>query len=130
MESTQPTNKKEHIKNLLDQICVDQIYLNEALEKSKNQYFMEIENLLPKEPKEGLELEFRSVNNEDSFKRRFSCDDKIGDLKNFAKVKFRKTSDVIIYTKDEGNLLLDKDMTLKDAKLKINEKIIVNDEGF
>ena len=86
-------NIDKKTNDLLQDIMSDQLYLNRIMEESKNEYFKEIEKNIPKEPKDeedSYTLSFGYKNSKEEFTRKFSPNDSVNDLKNYAKVKFRK----------------------------------------
>ena len=130
------TDKKEEkitkkTNELLQDIMSDQLYLNRVLEESKNEYFRQIEETIPKEPKDEKDsytLSFGYKNSKEEFTRKFSPNDSVNDIKNFAKVKFRKNSDFNMFTKDEGKILFDTSVKIKDSGINKNDKIMIHDE--
>ena len=131
----EPEKKEENIdkktSNLLHDIMSDQLYMNRVVEESKNEYFKKIEQSIPQEPKEGEESYTVSIgykNSKDEFTRRFSPNDSVNDIKNFAKVKFRKNSDFNMFTKNEGKILFDTNVKIKDSGIQKGDKIMIHDE--
>ena len=117
--------------NLLHDIMSDQIYLNKIMEESKNQYFKELEEKIPKEPKDeedSYTLSFGYKNSKEEFSRKFSPNDSVNDLKNYAKVKFRKNSDFNMFTKEEGKILFEPNIKIKDSGINKEDKIMIYDE--
>ena len=117
--------------NLLQDIMSDQIYLNKIMEESKNQYFKELEEKIPKEPKDeedSYTLSFGYKNSKEEFSRKFSPNDSVNDLKNYAKVKFRKNSDFNMFTKEEGKILFEPNIKIKDSGINKEDKIMIYDE--
>ena len=117
--------------DLLQDIMADQLYLNKIMEESKNQYFKEIEEKIPKEPKDeedSYTLSFGYKNSKEVFTRKFSPNDLINDIKNYAKVKFRKNSDFNMFTKEEGKILFDPNVKIKDSGINKGDKIMIHDE--
>ena len=109
----------------------DQLYLNRVMEESKNEYFRQVEKMIPEEPKDEDDaylLSFGYKNSKDEFTRKFSPDDSVNDLKNYAKVKFRKNSDFNMFTKDEGKILFDTSVKIKDSGINNGDKIMIHDE--
>ena len=124
-------NLDKKTTDLLHDIMSDQLYLNRIMEESKNEYFKQIEKEIPKEPKEEEEsytLSFGYKNSKDEFTRKFSPNDSVNDIKNYAKVKFRKHSDFNMFTKEEGKILFDTSVKLKDSGINQNDKIMIHDE--
>ena len=118
--------------NLMHDVMSDTLYLNRIMEESKNEYFKQIEKNLPIEPEddddEYFKLSFGYKNSKEEFSRKFRPDDKVSDIKNYAKVKFRRNSDFNMFTKDEGKILFDTEVKLKDAGINKNDKIMIHDE--
>ncbi len=124
-------NLDKKTADLLHDIMSDQLYLNRIMEESKNEYFKQIEKEIPKEPKEEEEsytLSFGYKNSKDEFTRKFSPNDSVNDIKNYAKVKFKKNSDFNMFTKEEGKILFDTNVKLKDSGINQNDKIMIHDE--
>ena len=66
---------------------------NPILEKSKNDYFKQVEKKPPEEPNEDEEyysIRVKEKNGDDGYIRRFRPTDSIEDVKNFANSKLRK----------------------------------------
>ena len=117
--------------DLLQDIMSDQLYMNRVMEESKNEYFKEIEKKIPDEPKDDEEsytLSFGYKNSKQEFTRKFSPNDSVNDLKNYAKVKFRKNSDFNMFTKEEGKILFDANAKIKDSGINKGDKIMIHDE--
>ena len=127
-------NKKDLDKkttDLLQDIMSDQLYMNRVMEESKNEYFKQIEKIIPEEPKDGEDsytLSFGYKNSKEEFTRKFSPNDSVNDLKNYAKVAFRKNSDFNMFTKDEGKILFDTNAKIKDSGINKGDKIMIHDE--
>ena len=127
-------NKKDLDKkttDLLQDIMSDQLYMNRVMEESKNEYFKQIEKIIPEEPKDDEEsytLSFGYKNSKKEFTRKFSPNDSVNDLKNYAKVAFRKNSDFNMFTKDEGKILFDTNAKIKDSGINKGDKIMIHDE--
>ena len=117
--------------DLLQDIMSDQLYMNRVMEESKNEYFKEIEKIIPEEPKDGEDsytLSFGYKNSKEEFTRKFSPNDSVNDLKNYAKVAFRKNSDFNMFTKEEGKILFDINAKIKDSGINKGDKIMIHDE--
>ncbi len=117
--------------DLLQDIMSDQLYMNRVMEESKNEYFKEIEKIIPEEPKDGEDsytLSFGYKNSKEEFTRKFSPNDSVNDLKNYAKVAFRKNSDFNMFTKEEGKILFDTNAKIKDSGINKGDKIMIHDE--
>ena len=127
-------NKKDLDKkttDLLQDIMSDQLYMNRVMEESKNEYFKEIEKIIPEEPKEGEDsytLSFGYKNSKEEFTRKFSRNNSVNDLKNYAKVVFKKNSDFNMFTKDQGKILFDTNAKIKDSGINNGDKIMIHDE--
>ena len=127
--------KKEDIdkktSNLLQDIMSDQLYMNRVMEESKNEFFNEIEKTIPSEPKDGEDsftLTIGYKNSKDEFTRKFSPNDSVNDIKNYAKVKYKKNSDFNMFTKNEGKILFDTNVKIKDSGIQKGDKIMIHDE--
>ena len=127
-------NKKDLDKkttDLLQDIMSDQLYMNRVMEESKNEYFKEIEKIIPEEPKEGEDsytLSFGYKNSKEEFTRKFSPNNSVNDLKNYAKVVFKKNSDFNMFTKEQGKILFDTNAKTKDSGINNGDKIMIHDE--
>ena len=131
METEKKPNIDKHTSDLLQDIMSDQLYMNRIMEESKKEYFQEIQKQIPEEPKDDencYTLSFGYKNSKDVFTRKFRGDDTVNDLKNFAKLKFRKNSDVNMFTKDEGKILFDTTVKIKDSGIINGDKIMIHDE--
>ena len=132
MESTK---KEENIdkktSDLLHDIMSDQLYLNRVMEESKNEFFNEIEKTIPSEPKEGEDFYTLTIgykNSKEEFTRKFSPNDSVNDIKNYAKVKYKKNSDFNMFTKKEGKILFDTNVKIKDSGIKNGDIIMIHDD--
>ena len=129
-ENKESIDKKTSL--LMQDVMSDTLYLKRIMEQSAQEYFQQIEKKLPEEPNdeedEYYKLSFGYKNSKDEFSRKFRPDDKISDLKNFAKVKFRRNSDFNMFTENEGKILFDTEAKLKDAGINKNDKIMIYDE--
>ena len=127
----QTVRKKSTAEEMLGDIMQDQIHLGKVLDQSKNEYFKELEKQIPAEPDtdDCYSLSFKYKNGKEEYKRKFKPDDTVADLKTYAKVKFRKTSDFMMYTQGEdGKILFDPNAKIKDAGVVNGDKIMINDE--
>ena len=116
---------------ILQDIMSDQLYMNRVMEESKNEYFKDLEKIIPEEPKDGEDaytLSFGYKNSKEEFTRKFSPNDSVNDLKNYAKFAFRKNSDFNMFTKDEGKILFDTNAKIKDSGINKGDKIMIHDE--
>lgn len=103
---------------------------NNILEQSKKDYFIVIENSLPKEPSIDEEFFLITVKYKtfpSKFTRRFSPNDKIEDIKNYSIVKFKTNEDIGLFTEKEGNILFDPSQLIKEAGLTKEDCIIIKD---
>ena len=117
--------------DLLQDIMSDQLYMNRVMEESKNEYFKELEKIIPEEPKDGeysYTLSFGYKNSKEEFTRKFSPNDSVNDLKNYAKVAFKKNSDFNMFTKGKGKILFDTNAKIKDSGINNGDKIMIHDE--
>ena len=95
--------KRSSAEEIIGDIMQDQMHLGKVLDQSKNEYFKELEKRIPAEPDtdDCYSLSFKYKNSKEEFNRKFKPDDTVEDLKTYAKVKFRKNSDFVIYTQGE-----------------------------
>lgn len=120
--------------NLAQQLANDQAQdqqlLNGVLEESKNEYFRQIEDLLPKEPNDEEDfynISVRAKNGTGEYSRKFGPNDSVNDIKNFAKCKLRKNSDIAMFTESD-KILFDTSAKIKDSGIGKQEKIIVTED--
>ena len=109
----------------------EQNELNTILEKSKNDYFKQVEKKLPEEPKEEEEyfsIRVKEKNGEDGYVRRFRPTDSIEDVKNFAKCKLRKNSDINMYSEKEKKLLYNTKLSIKDSGINKEDEIVIDNQ--
>ena len=108
----------------------DQNVLENILEASKNEYFLNIEESLPKEPEEGdvFCIKVKEKHNANEYIRKFSPNDSLNDVKNFARCKLRKNSDIIMYTETDGKILLDTNKSLKESGIRKDDVVVIHDE--
>ena len=116
---------KEFEKNL---ILDDE--LNQAIEMSMNDYVEELERSLPKEPNSEFqcnhpEVKFQPNDKKSSFIRRFNSEDKVRDLKNFAKVKLRTYGEIRLLGMNDNKIYINDEETLNEAGVKNGQTIIV-----
>ena len=124
-------NVDKKTSDLLHDIMSDQLYMNRIMEESKNEYFKQIEQNIPEEPKDDEDsytLSFGYKNSKEVYTRKFRPDDSVNDIKNYAKVKFRKNSDFNMFTKDSGKILFDNSAKIKDSGIIKGDKIMIHDE--
>ena len=127
----EPEKIDKHTSDLLQDIMSDQLYMNRIMEQSKNEYFKELEKQLPEEPKDEKDsytLSFGYKNSKEVFTRKFRGEDTVNDIKNYAKIVFRKNSDINMFTKDEGKILFDTTAKIKDSGIINGDKIMIHDE--
>ncbi len=109
----------------------EQNELNTILEKSKNDYFKQVEKKLPEEPKEEEEYfsnRVKEKNGEDVYVRRFRPTDSIEDVKNFAICKLRKNSDINMYSEKEKKLLYNTKLSIKDSGINKEDDIVIDNQ--
>ena len=109
----------------------DQLYINRIMEESKNEYFKQIEQNIPEEPKDDEDSYTLSIgykNSKEVYTRKFRPDDTVNDIKNYAKVKFKKNSDFNMFTKDNEKILFDTSAKIKDSGIIKGDKIMIYDE--
>ena len=124
-------NLEEMCLKSIQNNILDQIFLKQILEISKNEYLANLEKSIPSEPvteENSIDLSIGYVNSKDQFKRKFSFDDTVNDILNFAKVKFRKNSNRCNLFVKEKNLLFDNSLKIKDANINKGDQILLNDE--
>ena len=117
--------------DLLQDIMSDQLYMNRVMEESKNEFFNEIEKIIPSEHKEGEDFYTLTIgykNSKEEFTRKFSPNDSVKDIKNYAKVKYKKNSDFNMFTKKEGKILFDTNVKIKDSGIKNGDIIMIHDD--
>ena len=109
----------------------EQNELNTILEKSKNDYFKQVEKKLPEEPKEEEEyfsIRVKEKNGEDGYVRRFRPTDSIEDVKNFAICQLRKNSDINMYSEKEKKLLYNTKLSIKDSGINKEDDIVIDNQ--
>ena len=124
-------NLEEMCLKSIQNNILDQIFLKQILEISKNEYLANLEKSIPSEPEteeNSIDLSIGYVNSKDQFKRKFSFDDTVNDILTFAKVKFRKNSNRCNLFVKEKNLLFDNSLKIKDANINKGDQILLNDE--
>ena len=124
-------NIDKKTSNLLQDIMSDQLYINRIMEESKNEYFKQIEQSIPEEPKDDEDSYTLSIgykNSKEVYTRKFRPDDTVNDIKNYAKVKFKKNSDFNMFTKDNEKILFDTSAKIKDSGIIKGDKIMIYDE--
>ena len=124
-------NIDKKTSNLLQDIMSDQLYINRIMEESKNEYFKQKEQSIPEEPKDDEDSYTLSIgykNSKEVYTRKFRPDDTVNDIKNYAKVKFKKNSDFNMFTKDNEKILFDTSAKIKDSGIIKGDKIMIYDE--
>jgi hypothetical protein len=108
--------------NRLQKEALEQITLKEIIERSKKEYY---DNLKVSED-DIYSISILDKNGAVKGMRKFSSDDIVKDIKEFAKKTIRRNSDVSIYTKKDGKELKDVNSKISDVINEKNENIVVH----
>jgi hypothetical protein len=102
------------------QNIIDQSELDFAIQMSKNEYFSELEKIIPTEPSTNESHVTANYNpgggSSQNFQRRFRIQDKIIDVKNYARIKLRQDGDnVKLFGEVNNKIYVKDDQTLQEA---------------
>ena len=114
----------EEITNRLQKEALEQITLRDIIEKSRKEYYDSLK------VNEDDIYSISLVDKDGTVKgiRKFSSDDFVSDIKEYAKKVIRKNSDIAIYTKKNGEELKDMNSKICDVIENKNEKLIIQEK--
>ena len=110
--------------NRLQLEALEQITLKEIIEKSRKEYY---DNLKVNED-EIYSISLLDKDGNVKGIRKFSSDDIVSDIKEFAKKTIRKNSDIAIYTKKDGKELKNMKSKISDVIENKDEKLIIQEK--
>jgi len=110
--------------NRLQLEALEQITLRDIIEKSRKEYY---DNLKVNED-EIYSISLLDKNGTVKGIRKFSSDDVVSDIKEFAKKAIRKNSDIAIYTKKDGKELKNMKSKISDVIENKDEKLIIQEK--
>ncbi len=114
----------EEITNRLQKEALEQITLRDIIEKSRKEYYNSLK------VNEDDIYSISLVDKDGTVKgiRKFSSDDIVSDIKEYAKKVIRKNSDIAIYTKKNGEELKDMNSKICDVIENKNEQLIIQEK--
>ena len=114
----------QEIINRLQLEALEQITLRDVIEKSRKEYY----DSLKVNEDDIYSISLVDKNGTVKGIRKFSSDDIVSDIKEYAKKIIRKNSDITIYTKKNGKELKNMNSRISDVIENKNEKLIIQEK--
>ena len=114
----------QEIINRLQLEALEQITLRDVIEKSRKEYY----DSLKVNEDDIYSISLVDKNGTVKGIRKFSSDDIVSDIKEYAKKIIRKNSDIAIYTKKNGKELKNMNLRISDVIENKNEKLIIQEK--
>ena len=114
----------EEITNRLQKEALEQITLRDIIEKSRKEYY----DSLKVNEDDIYSISFVDKDGTVKGIRKFSSDDIVSDIKEYAKKVIRKNSDIALYTNKNGEELKNMNSKICDVIENKNEKLIIQEK--